>query len=171
MGDSMMTRVGFAAVAVAALGGLCAGVVYADSGQQSLDRLRPQEQMQLLSDAADQTRVQAGAADDGSSAAAAQGVQGAARQDAAGGPAEPDPKLEQTRLRLEQELKEQRQMTGDFDAEPAGRRPDMRFGVGYEFRMKGRQELGFDSPGSITGGGRSGIPGAGNGAGFGGGRR
>jgi hypothetical protein len=85
------------------------------------------------------------------------------------GGARPDPKLEQTRLRLERELQARRQMTGDFEADPDNRRRDMRFGVGYEFRMRGRQELGFDSPGGFAGGGAG--PGAGGARGFGNGRR
>jgi len=168
----MMTWARFAAGSVAAIAVAIPGVLYAASGQQGLDRLHLQEQMELLSDASDQIQWQAGAPDDGSSAAAAQDAQREARQQAPAMPAEPDPKLEQTRLRLEQELREQREMAGDFGADPVKRGPSMRFGVGYEFRMKGRQELGFDAPGNGAAGfGGGGMPGAGNGAGFGGGRR
>ena len=94
-----------------------------------------------------------------------------ARSDSAPGSAQPDPKLEQTRLRLEREVQARRQMSGDFEADAGDRRRDMRFGVGYEFRMKGRQELGFDSPGGFAGGGAGPGPGAGGARGFGNGRR
>ena len=89
--------------------------------------------------------------------------------EAAAVPVRRDPELEQTRLRLEEELKARRQMTGGFEADPDGRRRDMRFGVGYEFRMRGQQELGFRSPTGFAGGGA--VPGAGGARGFGNGRR
>ena len=60
-------------------------------------------------------------------------------------------------------------MTGDFEADAGDQRRDMRFGVGYEYRMRGRQELGFDSPGGFAGGGAG--PGAGGARGIGNGRR
>lgn len=82
-----------------------------------------------------------------------------------------DPLLEQTRLRLEQHLREQRELGGVPDTDPELERRNMRFGVGYEWRMRGRQQFGFDSPGSFGGGsGSGGGPGPGGGA-PGGGRR
>lgn len=166
-GDSMMTRAGFTVCGVAALGVLFAGTPLSAAGPPSFNR--PQDQMQLRGEAAAQAERPAGAMDDGGAAAGMQGRKAGARPETAAGPAQRDPKLEQTRLRLEQELKAQRQMTGDFRAEPDSRRPNMRFGVGYEFRMRGRQELGFDSPGGFEGGGA--LPGGGNAGGFGNGRR
>ena len=87
-----------------------------------------------------------------------------------------DPLLEQTRQRLEQHLREQRQLDGVPEPDPELERRSMRFGVGYEWRMRSREPLGFDSPGSISpgagpGGGFGGGPSGGFGGGPGGGRR
>jgi len=79
-----------------------------------------------------------------------------------------DPLLEQTRLRLEQHLREQRELGAVPDTDPELERRNMRFGVGYERRMRGRQQFGFDSPGSFGGGAG---PGGGAPGGPGGGRR
>lgn len=165
----MITRAGFMVCGVVALGVLFAGTPLSAADPHSFDRLRQHEQMQLRGEASAQAERPAGAMDDGGAAAGMQGRKAGARPETSAGPAQRDPKLEQTRLRLEQELKAQRQMTGDFRAEPDSRRRNMRFGVGYEFRMRGRQELGFDSPGGFEGGGA--VPGAGNAGGFGNGRR
>ena len=149
----MMTRTGFTVggvvvCAVLSAGGpLCADDLFEPIGEQ--------QQTQASGDAAPAPPERAAGA----------------RSDSASGSAQPDSKLEQTRLRLEREVKARRQMSGDFEADAGDRRRDMRFGVGYEFRMKGRQELGFDSPGGFAGGGAGPGPGAGGARGFGNGRR
>jgi hypothetical protein len=151
----MMTRTGFTVGGVVVVAVLFAGApLYAD-GPQSFERLGERQQTQVSGDAAPAPPERAAGA----------------RSDSAPGSAQPDPKLEQTRLRLEREVKAQRQMTGDFAADAGDQRRDMRFGVGYEFRMKGRQELGFDSPGGFAGGGAGPGPGPNGARGFGNGRR
>ena len=148
-----MTRTGFTVGGVAALAVLFAGASLGADGPQSFEHLGEQQQTQVSGDAAPAPPERA--AD--------------ARSESAPGSAQPDPKLEQTRLRLEREVKARRQMTGDFEADPGDQRRNMRFGVGYEFRMRGRQDLGFDSPGGFASGGAG--PGAGGTRGFGNGRR
>ena len=151
------------AAGMAALAVLCASAVHAADGQGSGDRLQPEHQAQTVS------AGQVGARNDGGRAAAAQGPEGA-------GPAAEDPLLEQTRRRLEQHLEEQRELGAAPQLDPELERRSMRFGVGYERRMRGRQQFGFDSPGSIgggagPGGGFGGAPGSGFGGAPGGGRR
>ena len=133
----MMTRTGFTVGGVLVFAVLFAAGSLGADGPQSPERRGEQQQTQVSGDAAP----------------AAPGRAGGARSDSAPGSTQPDPKLEQTRQRLEREVKARRQMTGDFEADAGDQRRDMRFGVGYEFRMKGRQELGFDSPGGFGGNG------------------
>ncbi len=151
----MKKRAVFTVYGMAVLAVLFAGASLSADDPQSFDDLRERQQLQV-----------SGAAPAGPERSA-----GDARPESVPGPAQPDPKLEQTRLRLEQEVQARRQMTGDVAADPDNRRRDMRFGVGYEFRMRGRQELGFDSPGGFAGGGAGPGPGPGGGRGFGNGRR
>ena len=146
-----MTRTGFTVGGVAALAVLFAGASLGADGPQRFEHLGEQQQTQVSGDAAPAPPERAAGA----------------RSESAPGSAQPDPKLEQTRLRLEREVKARRQMTGDFEADRGDQRRNMRFGVGYEFRMRGRQDLGFDSPGGFVGGGA----GAGGTRGFGNGRR
>lgn len=147
----MMTRTGFTLGGVAALAVMFAGASLGADAPQRLEHLGEQQQTQVAGDAAPLPPERAAGA----------------RSESAPGSAQPDPKLEQTRLRLEREVKVRRQMTGGFEADPGDQGRNMRFGVGYEFRMRGRQDLGFDSPGSFAGGGAG--PGATRG--FGNGRR
>ena len=165
----MIARAGFTVGSVAALSVLFAGVPLYAGEQGNLDQQRPQQQTQLASEAAAEIRPPSGATSDGSASVGAQGSQSDTGREAAAVPVRRDSKLEQTRLRLEEELKARRQMTGGFEADPDSRRRDMRFGVGYEFRMRGQQELGFGSPAGFAGGGA--VPGAGGARGFGNGRR
>jgi hypothetical protein len=145
-----MTRAGFTGCGAAVFAVLFAGASLCADGPQNFERLGEQQQTQLSGDAPAPPEQSTGP-----------------RPEFA--PAQSDPKLEQTRLRLERELKARRQVTGDFEAAPGDQRRNMRFGVGYEYRMQGRQELGFDSPGGFAGGGAG--PGAGGARGFGNGRR
>jgi hypothetical protein len=153
----MMTRTGFTVGGALVSIVLFAGGSLRADGPQSFEPLGEQQQTQVSGDAAPAPPERAAAA----------------RSDSGPGSAQPDPKLEQTRLRLEREVEARRQMTGDREADTGDQRRNMRFGVGYEFRMKGRQELGFDSPGSFAGGGAGPGPGPGAGGarGFGNGRR
>ena len=145
-----MTRAGFTVCGAAVFASLFVGAPLCADGPQNFERLREQQQTQLPGDAPQPPGQPAGG-----------------RSESA--PAQSDPKLEQTRQRLEREVKARREITGDFEAQPDSRRRDMRFGVGYEFRMRGRQALGLDSPGGFAGGGAG--PGAGGARGFGNGRR
>jgi len=158
-GGGMRRWINFVTGSVSALAVVFAAAVDAASGQDNLERGRLQQQMQLLSEAP---------ADDDSALDGARKVrrdapEGSARQ----GVPEQDPLLEQTRQRIEQQLKAQRELSEGFAADPDTAHRDMRFGVGYEMRMRNRRELGFDSAGGFGAGG----PGAGSAAGFGGGRR
>ena len=151
------------AARMAVLAVLCASAVHAADRQDSGDRLQPEHQAQTVSTA------QTGVRNDGGKAAAAQGPERV-------GPAAEDALLEQTRQRLEQHLEEQRELGADPQLDPELERRSMRFGVGYERRMRGRQQFGFDSPGGIgagagPGGGFGGAPGSGFGGAPGGGRR
>jgi len=145
-----MTWAGFTSGAVTAVTVVFAAALHAANGQQGVDQLRLQQQMGLLSAAS--------AAANRGVAAGARGVQGDGQYESTVGPAAPDSQLVQRRSRLEQDLKVTRELSAALAADPDSRRRDRRFGVGYEWRMRDRQQLGFESAG---GGGRGGGFGAG----------
>ena len=148
-----MTGAGIASSVLTVLAVLCALLSHAAAGEQGRDSLRPRQQMPSIGVAPAEAEPES----------LVRGARDAAAQ-------QQDPLLEQTRLRVEQHLKAQRELDGEFK-EPEERRRNTRFGVGYEWRMKSRQ--GSSASGSLTPGpalrgpdGRG--PGGAMGGGFGG---